>query len=135
KLSNKTLQEISENKSIITTGFQKDVRLFLALSDALVFPSYREGFPNAVMQAGAMGLPCIVTNINGCNEIIIHEINGIIIPVKNEMAIFEAMKRIFTDSDLTGKLAKNAREMIVSRYSQSKVWDAILNEYRSLEHV
>ena len=65
-----TITEIESNPHIIAAGFQRDVRPYFAISDVLAFPSYREGFPNVVMQAGAMGLPCIVTDINGCNEII-----------------------------------------------------------------
>ena len=53
---------------------------------SLVFPSYREGFPNVVMQAGAMGLPSIVTDINGCNEIIEDGKNGLIILPKDTKA-------------------------------------------------
>jgi glycosyltransferase involved in cell wall biosynthesis len=59
---------IFHHPGIRFVGFQNDIRPFLAASDALVFPSYREGFPNVVLQAGAMGLPSIVTDINGCNE-------------------------------------------------------------------
>src|SRR5690606_18023502 len=92
-----TLQEIEDNPSIISVGFQKDVRPYFAVSDALVFPSYREGFPNVVMQAGAMELPCIVSNINGCNEIIIEGENGTIIPVKNSEAIYNAMEKFVND--------------------------------------
>ena len=69
-LSPETLKEIKDNRAILSVGFQSDVRPYFAVSNALVFPSYREGFPNVVLQAGAMGLPAIVTNINGCNEII-----------------------------------------------------------------
>ena len=74
-LSVKTLHEINANKNIISVGFQKEVRSYFAIADALVFPSYREGFPNVVLQAGAMNLPCIVTDINGSNEIIIDDIS------------------------------------------------------------
>ena len=59
-------QFFREDKSVKYVGYQTDVRPFLAAADALVFPSYREGFPNVVLQAGAMGLPSIVTDINGC---------------------------------------------------------------------
>src|SRR5690606_28157874 len=65
-----TLNDIESNNNILSVGWQSDVRPYLAIANALVFPSYREGFPNVVMQAGAMGLPSIVTDINGCNEII-----------------------------------------------------------------
>ena len=127
-----TLQEIEENPDMITVGFQQDVRPYFAISDALVFPSYREGFPNIVMQAGAMKLPSIVTDINGCNEIIENEVNGLFIPTKNAEALHEAMRKIVEDSILYGKLKKNARRLISERYEQQVVWEAILNEYNSL---
>jgi glycosyltransferase involved in cell wall biosynthesis len=129
----KTLKEIEQNKNIISVGFQKDVRPYFAISNALVFPSYREGFPNVVMQAGAMGLPSIVTDINGCNEIIIEKYNGLIIPVKNTKAIFEAMKKFLEDEKLYNELQSNARKRVVDNYEQKVVWKAILEEYRKLE--
>ena len=128
-----TLEMIESNKNILSTGFQYDVRPYFAVSDALVFPTYREGFPNVVMQAGAMNLPCIVTDINGCNEIIIEDKNGIIIPVKDESAIFEAMKSFISDSEKLQEMKENARQLIVSRYEQKIVWKAIFDEYKLLE--
>ncbi|MCQ9638297.1 glycosyltransferase family 4 protein [Chryseobacterium sp. WG14] len=127
-----TLKEIENNKDIISVGFQKDVRPYFAIADVLTFPSYREGFPNVVMQAGAMELPSIVSNINGCNEIIIEDQNGIIVPVKNNGKLKEAMERMITDKDYYQHLKKNARSMIQSRYEQSVVWNALLNEYKTL---
>lgn len=124
---------IAGNNNVISVGYQNDVRPYFAISDCLVFPSYREGFPNVVMQAGAMGLPSIVTDINGCNEIILAEENGIIIKPKSAEAIFEGMTRLLEDQNLRHKLKNNARKMIVSRYQQHLVWNAILNEYKSLE--
>ena len=132
-LSAETKQEITANPNIVSVGFQKDVRPYFALSDSLVFPSYREGFPNVVMQAGAMGLPSIVSDINGCNEIIIEGENGIIIPVKDSNALYAAMKKMIADKALRTRLQQNARSMIVSRYEQKVVWEAILAEYQRLE--
>lgn len=132
-LLSETLQEIEENPNIISVGFQTDVRPYFAISDALVFPSYREGFPNVVMQAGAMGLPSIVSNINGCNEIVEEGKNGTIIPVKDSSAIYDAMIKMVIDTDFRTQLHQNARPMIVSRYEQKVVWEAILTEYRGLE--
>jgi glycosyltransferase involved in cell wall biosynthesis len=131
-LQSQTLEAIDNNPSIISVGFQKDVRPYFAISNCLVFPSYREGFPNVVMQAGAMGLPSIVTNINGCNEIIIERKNGIIIPVKNVEAIVESMQKMYIDNDFYYQLKQNARFMIQSRYEQSVVWNALLDEYNLL---
>ncbi|MBX9888384.1 MAG: glycosyltransferase family 4 protein [Flavobacteriaceae bacterium] len=125
-----TLQTMAKNKNIISVGFQLEVRSYYSIANALVFPSYREGFPNVVLQAGAMGLPSIVTDINGSNEIIVNGKNGLIIPVKDEVAICEAMQKIVEDSNLYTELKRNSREMIVFRYEQQLVWDAIAMEYK-----
>jgi glycosyltransferase involved in cell wall biosynthesis len=131
-LSKDTLQEIKANKNIISVGFQKEVRSYFAIADALVFPSYREGFPNVVLQAGAMNLPCIVTDINGSNEIIVDGINGVIIPTKNSVALFEAMDKLKNEHAFKEKLQKNTREMIVSRFEQKFVWESLLEEYKRI---
>lgn len=131
-LNPETLAEINQNKDIISVGFQRDVRSFFAIADALVFPSYREGFPNVVMQAGAMGLPSIVSDINGCNEIIIEGENGLIIPSKNVEKLKEKMLTLAKDKNLYTKLKGNSRRMIENRYKQSVVWNALLEEYEGL---
>lgn len=132
-LSPNTIQKIDSNENIINVGYQNNIRQFYAISNCLVFPSYREGFPNVVMQAGAMGLPCIVSNINGCNEIITNGDNGIIIPVKDEKSIGLAMQKIITDDSFRTHLRQNARKRIVGRFEQSTIWEAILAEYKNLE--
>ena len=133
-VSESTLQELTNNQAIISTGFKDDVRPYFAIADALVFPSYREGFPNVVLQAGAMGLPCIVSNINGCNEIIEENNNGLIIPVKDENAVYIAMKKLVQNDAVRSQMQQNARPMIVSRFEQKVVWEAILEEYRKFDH-
>lgn len=132
-LNENTIKTIVNNENIIHVGFQSDVRPYFAIANLLVFPSYREGFPNVVMQAGAMGLASIVTNINGCNEIIIEGENGIIIPTKDKKSLTEKMELLISNSELLKDLSSNARELITSRYEQQIVWDALLEEYKSLE--
>ena len=134
-LRKNTLQEIEKNPNIISVGFQQDVRPYFAISDCLVFPSYREGFPNVVMQAGAMGLPSIVSNINGCNEIIKEGENGWIIPVKDTAAILNTMENCLTNSEQFNKAKTNARQLIVDRYEQKLVWEAILEEYQNFTSI
>jgi glycosyltransferase involved in cell wall biosynthesis len=131
-LSETTLNIIKCNKAIVSVGYQQEVRDYFSIANALVFPSYREGFPNVVMQAAAMGLPCIVSNINGCNEIVQEGFNGLIIPVKNKNAILEAMQCLYADTNLYVTLKNNARQSIVTRYEQKVVWEALLCEYRTL---
>ena len=131
-LNPETLAEINQNKDIISAGFQQDVRPFFAISNVLAFPSYREGFPNVVMQAGAMGLPSIVSDINGCNEIIVEGENGLIIPPKNVEKLKEKMLTLARDKNLYIKLKENSRRMIENRYEQFVVWKALLEEYEGL---
>lgn len=120
-------------------GWQEDVRPYLAMSDALVFPSYREGFPNVPIQAGALGKPCIVTDINGCNEIIKDGLNGKIIaaPLTDgseamTTALQNTMQWFISHPEEVRRMSKNARGMITSRYEQQDVWRATLEMYRQL---
>lgn len=133
-LKEHTLEIIKNHPGILSVGFQADVRKYFSISDALVFPSYREGFPNVVMQAGAMELPSIVTDINGCNEIIVNGQNGILVPPKDVYKLYEAMKMLMNDDLLYSKLKQSARSMITSRYEQFDIWNEILEEYKRLEN-
>lgn len=127
-----TEKAIQEHLAIRFMGFQPDVRPFLVASDALVLPSYREGFPNVVLQAGAMGLPSIVTDINGSNEIILPNENGVIIPSKDEAALYLAMENFLLHPEKVQRMAEKARSMIASRYDRKILWEALLKAYKRL---
>lgn len=122
---------INENKNIITVGFQHDVRPYFAISDVFTFPSYREGFPNVLMQACAMSVASIVTDINGCNELITDNLNGLIVPVKNEHILMNKMLLLYSDSNLRNKLSSLSRIKIIQNYDRKKLWEQILTEYNS----
>lgn len=127
-----TLQEIATNPNIISVGFQKDVRPYFLLSDALVFPSYREGFPNVVLQSLALQVPAIVTDINGSNEIITHGKNGLIVPPKNASELQKAMEKLLTDRALCESLRAYSQQSIL-RFEQKLVWEALLAEYQMID--
>jgi glycosyltransferase involved in cell wall biosynthesis len=124
-------EAIQNHPSIIHTGFQKDIRPFLALADIFVFPSYREGFPNVVLQAAAMGLPCIVSDINGSNEIISHNENGLIVPAKNTDLLKFAMEELLTNPEKRKALATKSRPSVLEKFDQQKLWKAIAEEYKT----
>lgn len=129
-LDPETILTIETHTKIFSVGYQKDVRPFFAFAKALVFPSYREGFPNVVLQAGAMGLPSIVTDINGCNEIVIPTLNGRIIPTKNKAALERAMETTLLETEDFGE---RCRKHIVDNYRREHVWNTMLDRYRKLE--
>jgi glycosyltransferase involved in cell wall biosynthesis len=84
------------------------------------------------MQAQSMGVPCIVSDINGCNELVTHNVSGLIVPVKNESALQEAMDIFINDTEKCKTFASIARENILQHYEQSQVWNYILTEYKDL---
>lgn len=127
-----TEKAIQNHPAIRFMGFQPDVRPFLVASGTLVLPSYREGFPNVVLQAGAMGLPSIVTDINGCNEIIIPNENGVIIPSKDEEALYRAMENFLLHPEEVQRMAKKARPLVASRYDRKVLWEALIKTYQTL---
>jgi glycosyltransferase involved in cell wall biosynthesis len=132
-LNDSTEEIILNNEAIIHVGLQKDVRPYFAISNLLVFPSYREGFPNVVMESGAMGLPTIASDINGCNEIIVDGKNGIIVPPKDEDALYQAMQDLLLNQEKRTKISSNARQMIKSRYERNYIWSELLKEYTLLD--
>jgi glycosyltransferase involved in cell wall biosynthesis len=102
---------------------------YYAAADCFVMPSYREGFPNTVMEAGALGLPSIVTDINGSREIIKEGINGMIVPPQNEDRLYQAMAVMITSNLDRKKMADNARKMISDRFEQSYVRKCLYEFY------
>jgi len=127
-----TQRLIEECDAIQAVGTQKDVRPFYENADVLVFPSYREGFPNVVIEAGAMGLPSIVTDINGSREIIVQNENGVIIPPRDEGALYDAMKWMMEHQEIREEMAKKARPMVAERYEQSFVRKCLKDYYREI---
>lgn len=131
-LKPETISIIENTPTIEEVGQQSDVRPWLLASDVLAFPSYREGFPNVVIEAGAMGLPSIVTDINGSREIIIEGENGNIIPSKNVEALYEAMKYFVENPAIVKKYSENARPLVASRFEQSFVRQCLKDYYRKI---
>ncbi len=127
-----TLDFLKNDSKVIVPGFQQDVRPWLIAMDIFTFPSYREGFPNAVMQACSLEVPCVVSNINGCNEIIENKVSGLIIPPKDSQALFEAMTLLATSPELRKSFATNSRTQLVTRFDQGYLWNQLLMEYNQL---
>ncbi|MCB0445120.1 MAG: glycosyltransferase family 4 protein, partial [Gelidibacter sp.] len=126
----KTEALIAKNKNILMVGRQKEIRPYVAISHILTFPSYREGFPNVVLQASSMNLPCIVSNINGCNEIIEDGINGLIIPPKDDNALYDAMDYLMENPSERLRMSQASRSNIIKKYQQALVWEDLLKFYK-----
>ena len=128
-----TIASIEKNPKIVSTAYQQDVRPFLKMAQVFVFPSYREGFPNVVLQAGAMGIPCIVSDINGCNEIIENEVNGLIVPPKSIQPLSEKMYSLYKDPEKRAVFIDRTKERIATNFERTHYWKLLLEEYKRLE--
>lgn len=133
-ISNETRQIIADNDGIEAVGVKRGDELlaYYAAADCFVFPSYREGFPNTVLEAGAMGLPSVVTDINGSREIIIEGFNGVIIPPRDEQALFEAMTEMLENAEKRKEMATNSRPLIAQRFEASFVRACLYDFYRRI---
>ncbi len=132
-ISSETTNIIMENDRITCTGFLDDIRPILAGSSLLVLPSYREGFPNVLLQAGAMGLPVIASNINGCNEIIDDNFNGWLVSPRDVEDLRGKMEHVMSISQ--GELAVmgfNARARVVERYERSVYLNKLFEFYQEI---
>ncbi len=130
-LKKETINIIENHPKIIPTGYQKDIRSFLMMMDVFVFPTYREGLPVSLMEAGAMGIPIISSDISGCNEIVDDQINGLLIQPKSVKALRESMNLIRKDTSLYQKIAAQSRVQIEKKYKQKYHWEAVESYYKN----
>lgn len=128
-----TLAQIRQHPDIIWLGFQSDVRIALKASDVFVLPSYREGFPNVVLQASAMGKPSIVTDVSGSNEIICHDVNGWVVPAKDSLRLQHQMTQMLeiSDAQLQQK-GQNALELVINKYERNAYQLMLLKFYQDI---
>lgn len=133
-LKKETDEAIEQHKSIETPGakYGDELLAYYAASDCFVFPSYREGFPNVVLEAGAMDLPCIVTDINGSNEIISNGVNGLIIPSHDVDSIYNAMKRLLDNQNELRTMSNNSRWIVNSKFEISFVQACLKQYYKDI---
>ena len=125
---------IDHHPEVYTLGMQREVNLlaYYAAADCFVLPSYREGFPNTVLEAGAMGLPSIVTDINGSREIVMEGENGLIVPPHDVDALYNAMKQMTEKPQERQHMADKARKMVADRFEQGYVRQCLYDFYNEI---
>lgn len=125
---------IDVHKNIHAVGYKTNVKDYFAFADVLTFPSYREGFPNVVMQAASMQLNSIVSDINGCNEIIQNGENGWIVLPKSIEQLQNRMEWCLQNKETSKQMGLKSRKIMQSDYERNFIWNEILKEYKSLEN-
>lgn len=132
-VSAKLLAAIDVHPRVHALGFLSDVRPALAAAEVFVLPSYREGYPNSVLQAGAMGRPVIATDINGCNEVIEVGYNGWLVPSRDSRTLQNVMVNAMQmPTGLLSEMGQHARVRIQQRFEQQPHWERMVGFYREL---
>lgn len=122
--------QVSEH--CIFTGVRYDMPELFSLMDIFVLPSHREGFPRAPMEASAMGIPCIVTDIRGCREAVEHQRNGLLVPLGDVDALAQAITELLTNQEMVKRMGAEGRQMAIERFDEQLVFDKVKMEYARL---
>ncbi len=131
-LPSAVMQEIETNDDIIHINWSDKVEYFMQLSDHFVFPSHREGFPNVLLQAGAMGLPVICSRITGNVDIISNNETGLIFEPANEQQMLDLLQYAIANPQQVQTMAEKLQQIIREDYRQENIWQNILEAYKSL---
>jgi glycosyltransferase involved in cell wall biosynthesis len=122
-------KNLNEHPGIIMTGWRNDVEYFMHLSFALIHPSYREGFPNVLLQAGAMHCPVICSRIEGNVDIVEDEKTGLLFEAQNEEDLFQKVENALANSNEIKIYADNLRKKIQERFDQKALHKKIKDKY------
>lgn len=131
-LTQETIQTIREHPKIVQIEWTDHVAHYLALADVLVHPSHREGFPNVLLEAGAMNVPVICSDIIGNTDLIIQQKTGLLFPVKDSEVLKEALEFAFVKREKMAQYAENLFSYIVDNFDRSKIHQEILTNYQRL---
>lgn len=110
-------------------GHRDDVVPFYAAMDVFMLPSHREGFPRAVMEAAAMGKPCIVTNVRGCRQTVEDGVTGLMVPARDPAALADAILRLSRSPELRADLGASGRQKAIREFDETTVINAMLAAY------
>jgi glycosyltransferase involved in cell wall biosynthesis len=131
-LSPAVLGYLNSAQQLLSVGFQRDVASYLAVMDMLVHPSYREGLPTAPLEASALGLPVVATNIPGCVDAVQHGETGILVPPRDSAALTDAIRLLLLDPRLRGRMGEAGRQWMLRRCNPMQTWEALLDRYEAL---
>jgi len=113
-------------------GMRTDVDRLYAAMDLFVLASHREGFPRSAMEAAAMGLPIVATNIRGCREVVKDGVNGLLVPVQEPGALRTAILQLGDDAEFRRLLGMQGRIAAAEQFDDGKVVDTVMDTYLSV---
>lgn len=122
--------ERAERAGVRFLGLRTDMEDLYSGMDLFILPSHREGFPRAAMEAAAMGLPVIATDIRGCRQVVQHGVNGYLIPVNDPTAIRDSILSLGSDPDTRAAMSRASRELALEEFDERRVVSIVIETYR-----
>jgi glycosyltransferase involved in cell wall biosynthesis len=116
----------------VFAGFRQDMPELYRAMDVFVLPSHREGFPRAPMEASAMKVPCVVTDVRGCRQAVAHGGNGLLVPVGDPHALAEAILDLLADPGRARRMGEDGRRRALEEFDQRRVFAIVLAQYETL---
>jgi len=123
---------ILSHPRIHCTGFVADTALYYRAMDVMVLPTWREGFPNAVLEAAATGIPVVTTESTGARDAVVAEVTGLLIPPGYPEAIYESVIKLLRDPERRLRMGRAARAWVTEHYSEERVLGLTADYYMSL---
>jgi glycosyltransferase involved in cell wall biosynthesis len=112
--------------------FQPDIAPYYLAMDVFVLPTYREGFPNTVLEAQAAERPVVTTQATGAIDSVLHGSSGILVPVGDTLALADAIGKLLADPAMARRMGRTGRERVEHQFQQEIVWGELIDLYRAL---
>jgi glycosyltransferase involved in cell wall biosynthesis len=116
----------------VFAGYRHDMPAMYGLMHVAVLPSHREGMPRAPMEASAMRVPCVASDVRGCREVVRSGVNGILVPVRDSQRLAEALDRLLADEPLRRRLGNGGRDVAVAEFDERQVFARTIDAYARL---
>jgi glycosyltransferase involved in cell wall biosynthesis len=124
--------QLADEAGVVRLGERKDMAEWYAAFDVFVLPSWREGFPRAAMEAAAMGLPIVTTDVRGCRQVVDDGTTGLLVPVRDPARLAGAIGRLVDDADLRRRFGAAASAKAQAEFDQQRQIDLTLGVYDEL---
>jgi glycosyltransferase involved in cell wall biosynthesis len=132
-ISSHQISEWGKESGVEWLGSSDSMEQIYAAVDCVVLPSYREGMPRSLLEAGAMGLPVVATNVPGCRNIVEHGYNGLLCEVKNSSSLMQAMQQIMVMTEQERlMMGENGRTLVSQNYGEHLVIEATMRSIESI---
>ena len=130
----RTVREgLESDPRVLLVGRQADVAPFLKRMSMMVLPTHgTEGFPNAIMEASAMGLPVVASRVVGCVDAVVDGVTGTLVPPRSPSKLAGAIRRYLDHADVARAHGRAGRERVLRDFRQEDVWERLYREYLGL---